>query len=457
MKIRTRLTLKYTGITAALFLLCLVMVYYVSDQTRSRTFFRNLRGEAVTKAHLFLNGQVHAGTMQSIYRNNRRFINEVEVAIYTSDFKMVYHDAIQSDIVKETPQMFHQLLASKDGIELYAGNKYQAIGMTYKFKGKIYIITAAAYDGYGYTNLAELRLTLTVLFIIGILLLFVAGYFMARNTLKPIKEVATEAERITARNIHKRLPVKNSHDELGELCIAFNSLLTRLEKSFMSQKMFISNVSHELRTPLASLTAELDLALQQERTPEQYQQAIKNTLQDAARMSNLTDGLLNLAKADYGQDQIKMEEIRLDELLLDARSTILRNHPDYKVGLVFTEEADDDKMITVRGNVYLLNIAFINLIDNNCKYSPDHSSYVQISSYGQYAILKFSDNGPGMSQEELLNVFTLFYRGNRNSRIKGYGIGMPLAKKIVTLHSGKITVSSQKGEGTIFTVKLPHV
>lgn len=457
MKIRTSLTLKYTGITAALMLLCFIAIYYVSDETRSRTFFRNLHGEAVTKAHLFLNNQVSAATMQSIYRNNRRFINEVEVAVYTPDLRMIYHDSVKSDIVKETPQMFSQILASGDGIEFYTGGKYQAIGMTYRFKGREYIVTAAAYDGYGHTNLAHLRDTLAGLFVIGIALLFGAGYLMASNTLKPVRQVVAEAEGITASNIHKRLPVKNSRDELGELCTTFNSLLARLEKSFAAQKMFVSNVSHELRTPLASLTAELDLANQQERTPEQYRTAITNALADARRMTHLTDGLLNLAKADYGSDQIKMEPVRLDELLLDARAALMHSHPDYRIELTFADETDDDSLITVKGNVYLLTIALTNLIDNNCKYSPDHTSCVTISSYGPNAIVKFTDNGPGMSEEEQQNVFTLFYRGNGDKRIKGYGIGMPLARKIITLHGGQISVSSTQHEGTTFTVELPHV
>lgn len=457
MKIRTTLTLRYTGITAAMLLVCMLLVYGLSEHARSRAFFRNLRGEAITKAHLFLNNQVKATTMQSIYRNNQRFINEVEVAVYTPDYHMLYHDAIQSDIVKETPQMIRQIEEAKDGIEFYIDNKYQAIGMTYRFKGHTYIVTAAAHDGYGYTNLAELRETLVALFIIGLTLLFLAGYLLAKNTLRPIRQVVSEAEGITASNIHQRLPVKNEHDELGELCTTFNALLTRLEASFNSQKMFISNVSHELRTPLSALSAELDLALQQERTSEQYKQAIDNALQDAKRMRQLTDGLLNLAKADYQKDQIKMEDLRLDELLLDARNAVQRDHPDYQVELVFDNEADDERSITVKGNLYLLTIALTNLIDNNCKYSDNHSSFVQISSFGRNAVVRFSDNGRGMSEEDLQNVFTLFYRGSKNSHIKGYGIGMPLAKKIIGLHQGTIHVVSQENEGTTYTVEIPHL
>ena len=387
MKIRTTLTLQYAGITAAVFFAFVVAVYYVSEHSRSNAFFRNLQSEAITKAHLFLNNQVDAKTMQSIYLNNQKFINEVEVAVYTTDFKILYHDALQNDIVKETPEMVKRILKRKN-ISFYV-DEYQAIGLVYPFEGQDYIVTAAAYDGYGYANRDALRNMLILLFIGGLTVLAVVGYILSRSTLKPIRNIVREAEKITASHIDKRLPVKNEQDELGELSITFNALLERLEKSFNSQKMFVSNVSHEIRTPLAALIAELDLSLQKERTGEQYREAMQNVLQDARRMNSLVDGLLNLAKADYQKEQIKMQEIRLDELLLDVREVILRAHPDYHIDLLFEqEEADDDRMITVRGNLYLLNIAFSNLIENNCKYSADKSSFVQISYWDKWTIVR---------------------------------------------------------------------
>lgn len=158
MKIRTRLTLQNTFVVAAVFLLCMVMIYLISERTRSRTFFHDLKSEAVTKAHLFLQNQVDAAIMQSIYLNNKKFINEVEVAVYTTDFQMLYHDAIQNDIVKENREMIDRILKQKE-IEFYV-DRYQAIGMVYSFAGKDYIVTAAAYDGYGHNNLYGLRKTL---------------------------------------------------------------------------------------------------------------------------------------------------------------------------------------------------------------------------------------------------------------------------------------------------------
>ena len=215
--------------------------------------------------------------------------------------------------------------------------------------------------------------------------------------------------------------------------------------------MFVSNVSHELRTPLAALIAELDVSLQKERTNEQYRVAMQNMLQDAKRMTRLIDGLLNLAKADYCKEEISMREVRLDELLLDVRELILRAHPDYSIELLFcNEDEDDDRLITTLGNPYLLNIAFSNLIENNCKYSANHSSIVQISFRDKWSVVRMSD-------KDKENLFTLFYRGENETLVSGHGIGMTLSKKIVHLHGGDIAVHSEQGKGTIFVVELPHI
>lgn len=456
MKIRTALTLKNSLVTAAVFALCLSLVYVASEHIRSKTFFHDLRSEAVTKAHLFLGGQVDSEVMQSIYLNNRKFINEVEVAVYDTSFLMLYHDAVQNDIIKEDSSMIQTIVADGD-MEFYVDG-YQCIGMLYDYGGRKYVVTAAAYDGYGYDNLSSLLNALIVLFVIGLSLLFVSGYYLSRAALKPIRDIVSEAENISATSISRRLPVKNEKDELGELATTFNDLLSRLEESFNSQKMFVSNVSHELRTPLAALMAELGITLQKDRTQQQYRDALDNVMNDARRMNSLIDGLLNLAKADYGKEQISMQEIRLDELLLDVRECILRAHPEYKIELVFDEqETDDDRFVTVSGNSYLLSIAFSNLIENNCKYSPDRTSFVQISFWNKWTVVRMSDNGAGLSDDERQNMFKLFYRGKQEHVAAGHGIGMALAQKIVNLHQGKINVLSDEGKGTTFVVEMEHL
>ena len=455
MKIRTRLTLRYSALTAVIFLMTMFAIYFFSEHVRSDSFYRNLQREAVTKAHLFLSGKVEASTMHSVYVNNRNFIDEVEVAVYKKPFTMLYHDAIQSDIVKETGKMISDI-NKKKSIQFYVG-KYQAVGMTYVFEGQEYIVTAAAYDGYGYANLNSLKNILIILSLLGLSILMLVGHMLAGSALSPVQEIVKKVKAISANNIEERLPTGKNKDELDELSRAFNELLENLEKAFKSQKLFVSNVSHELRTPMSALIAETELSLLKPRDDERYRTSLNNILEDSRKVIKLIEGLLDLAKADYNPSQIKMEQVRLDELLIESQSMIIKAHPEYHIEVLFDGEADSDSVITVYGNRYLLTTAFKNLIENNCKFSDNKTSIIQIGYWEEESIIRFSDNGIGISDKDKENMFTPFYRGDNFTYSAGHGIGMTLANKIITLHGGNIDVKSKENEGTTFIVKLKHV
>ena len=455
MKIRNHLALYYSGITAIVLIFILSFIYVFSEQSRSKEFYRDLKKEAITKANLFLDNRVDAETMQSIYLNNREFINEVEVAIYNKTATLLYHDAIEIDIIKETPYMIEQIL-ERGVIEFYQ-DQYQAIGIVYTFKGVEYVVTAAAYDGYGYAKQSALQIILLFSAIIGLGLLLIMGYLLAKRALNPVSRIVKEAERITASNLDLRIPVINKKDELGELSMTFNRMLDRLEKAFESQKQFVSNVSHELRTPMAALIAELELALLKERSINEYKQAIEHALNDAKRVTKLSEGLLNLAKANYEPEQIKMEEVRLDELLLDARSLVLKANPNFKVDLLFEQESDDPNLITVFGNSYLLKIAFVNLIENNCKFSDNKSSLIQISFWDKSSIIRFTDTGIGINPADFKELFTPFYRGSNRDYAKGHGIGLTLSYNILQIHQGSLAIHSEVNSGTTYIIEIPHI
>ena len=147
----------------------------------------------------------------------------------------------------------------------------------------------------------------------------------------------------------------------------------------------------------------------------------------------------------------------VSKLLLDANELVLKAHPDYHIELIFEQEADDDRVLTVIGNPYLLTTAFVNLIENNCKYSDNRTSFIQISFCDQWTIVSLSDNGAGMSETDKENLFKLFYRGENKNQAQGHGIGMTLTKKILTLHKSEISVYSHQGEGTTFVVRFHHL
>ena len=275
----------------------------------------------------------------------------------------------------------------------------------------------------GYDMLHILNTRLLAVWAVSFGLLFVIGYFMARSVLKPVSEIVKQVEAITASNLSKRVEVEDHKDEIG----------------------------------MAALIAELELSLYKERSSEDYKKVVENALSDARNIEKLSNGLMDLAKASYNTEQISMSAIRLDEVLLDASAMVMKAHSGYNVDLRFEDDTEDDGMVTIRGNDYLLRTAFVNLIENNCKFSSDQSSTVQISFSKHKVLIRFSDTGIGIPEEDMEHLFEPFYRGRNRDFSQGNGIGMALVERIIKLHKGAISVYSHHDKGTVFTLIFDYL
>lgn len=455
MKIRTRLTILFTLITATILLAFATLIYISAKENREKEFYSLLRKEALTKANLFFNAKVETKTLQEIYKNNRQLLNEVEVAIYDSSFNLLYHDAVDIDYVKETPEMINEIY--QKGEKQFYQEEWQVIGLRYEFENKYYIITATAIDQYGYNKLESLLKNSIIVFVISILFIYIAGRFFSKRAFDPVKEMTEKAKLISATNLDLRLNSNGSEDELSELASTFNEMLNRLENSFDAQKHFVSNISHELRTPLAAIITELELSTNKEKNVGEYKSTIQNALGDAKKLVRLSNSLLDLAKASYDPTEISFKPIRIDEILLDARQQVQKANPNYKIDIHFEDDFENDNQISVNGNEYLLKVAFSNLFENGCKFSRDKQSIVSIGFEKEKIQLRFSDKGIGISKIDLKNIFTPFYRGENKQFADGNGIGLSLTQKIIHLHKGSISVQSKQQQGTIFTVELQTV
>ncbi|WP_184551058.1 sensor histidine kinase [Mucilaginibacter sp. FT3.2] len=455
MTIRNRLTILFTTIIAALLLAFALVIYLSFAQNREEEYYSLLHHTAITKANLLLDARVQPAVLQLIYRNAENSLFQEEVAIYDTSFHLLYHDAVDIDKVKETPEMIDEIVHKKQ-IRFYQGS-LQVVGFLYHHKQNDYVITAAANDEAGYGKLRDLKYNLIIAFFIAIVFIYLAGQFFASRALKPVSDLVDEVEEITATNLDLRIKEGNGKDEIAELAITFNAMLNRLEKSFDAQKEFVSNISHELRTPLTAMLTELQVTVEKERDNLFYKDSINHAISDAQKLVRLSNSLLDLAKANYDHTEISFKEVRLDEILLDARNDVLHNHPGYKINIIFELEIEDDDFISVLGNEYLLKVAFMNLIENGCKFSKENESSVAISYFSDKTILRFQDQGIGISEDELPKIFTAFYRGENKSFTGGNGIGLSLTKKIIDLHKGSIAVSSILNSGTTFMVEMPHV
>ncbi|MBB6331643.1 signal transduction histidine kinase [Chryseobacterium sediminis] len=448
MKIRTRLTLLFTLITAMLLSVYSVSIYYSSKEAREKSFYSELQNEAIAKADLFFRSSLPEQEMHKLYKNNTRTLNEVQVAIYDVNKKLVYHDDAKVDYVKETPEMLSQIFQKKR-INFFL-NDLQVIGMVYHYEGKTYAVTAAAYDQYGYEYLTHLFTISIISFFSILILIYLAGIFLSKKALSPLSEMVNQIKKITAGKLQLRLKTTKEKDELNELAQNFNGMLERLENSFDSQKHFVSNISHELRTPLAAIITELELASEKDKTQEEYQETIQYALEDARNMVKLSNSLMDLAKASYDPNEISFSEVRLDEVLLESYTKIIKENSEYKVSLNI-EDAIEEQQLIIQGNEYLLQVAFNNLIDNACKYSPEHMCSIDVKSNSKNLLISFTNRGNKIPNEDLEHIFKPFYRSETSRQKKGHGIGLFLTEKIILLHHAKITVVSDDNE-TIFTV-----
>ncbi len=279
------------------------------------------------------------------------------------------------------------------------------------------------------------------------------GWVLGNRALRPVDNISAAASRISSGNLSERIDVAETDSELGRLAGVLNSTFARLEAAFAQQKQFTADASHELRTPLAVMITEAQAALARERSPEEYRETVAACLETAQQMRRLTQSLLELARFDAGQVAVERSPFNLAE---QAGACIELIKPlAEKRGI---QIACDLQPAPIKGDPDRLAQVLVNLLTNAVEYNRlDGNIEVATGVHNGTATVKVSDTGRGISAQDLPHVFERFYRADKSrARAQGhYGLGLAICKAIVEAHGGTITLSSQPGVGTVFTVSLP--
>ena len=300
----------------------------------------------------------------------------------------------------------------------------------------------------------EIELLLIVPFVL--LLGAIGSYWLAAHAFAPINRLTSIARRIEAGDLHERVPVPRSKDEVQRLALTFNEMIERLDKAFARQRRFVADASHELRTPVAAIRSMTDVVLAQ-RAPvesEEYFSVLRDVNAEAERLGHLINDLLALARTDENQVVLEHELVRLDLLVADVAATTEPLAAER--GITF--EVLTPQPATVLGDEVRLIQVIMNLIDNAVAYTNGGGKVtleVGIKYNNAYLIVR--DTGIGIAKEHLDHIFERFYRVDpARSRAAGNtGLGLAITEWIVQAHGGKISVESEVGQGTTFTVMLP--
>lgn len=300
--------------------------------------------------------------------------------------------------------------------------------------------------------LSALLLILAVSLPVVIFLLVLVGYLMTHHWLRPLHDIVAEAERISADDLSRRLPVGNPHDELGRLAGVFNATLTRLEESFSTLDRFAADASHELRTPLTTLRTVGEVALQRGRTTEEYREVIGSMLEEAQRLHTLVERLLRLSRATGGKQEVRVVPVRLDQIVSDcvAELGILAEERRQHLALEVVE-------CTVRTDPILFRQALQNLVDNAIKFSPPEATIrITMEVTEEAWIIAVSDPGPGISPELRRRVTDRFFRADSARSAGGFGLGLALTLAYMRALGGALAYEAQLPQGSSFRLTLPR-
>jgi two-component system OmpR family sensor kinase len=285
------------------------------------------------------------------------------------------------------------------------------------------------------------------------------GLWLVRVGLRPLRDMERTAEAISGGDLMRRVPSPNARTEVGHLATAFNVMLERVEglvtdlrSSEARLRRFVGDASHELRTPIAAVSAYAQLFSKGAASrPDDLQRAMNGIERESARMANLVEDLLTLARLDEGQ-VLSAEAVELVGLVMEASDTAMLVGPAWPLTFVAADAVE------VSGDRNALRRVIDNLLSNVRAHTPEGTlTTVTVGRTGTEAFIEVSDDGPGITVEQAGHVFERFFRldASRSRQSGGAGLGLAIVASIVERHGGRVTAGPGTLGGALFRVSFP--
>lgn len=314
------------------------------------------------------------------------------------------------------------------------------------------------------TTLSNLRRNLILSSVMTMIALTLGAWLIGDAAMRPLARMSGTARDIgRTGDLSQRITPPRTRDEVQDLADTFNDMLARLEETFTAQRRFVADASHELRTPLTALRANADIMLRQIELGiydrDDLTEGLTDVRDEVDRMSRLVQNLLTLARADVGW-RPELEPVDLVTIARDTARIAAPLRRGQTLDVTIPPADGDDDIIEVLGSTDQLTQLILILLDNAFVYTPPTAQVtLDVRRDQSAAVVMVSDTGDGITAEHLQHLFERFYRTDdvRARASGGAGLGLAIARWIVQVHGGEITVQSTPGTGSVFTVRLPIV
>lgn len=451
MNIRQKILLSFSSVTIVLLGVSFIVIYTLFAEYREEEFQQRLKEKMTSTLNFIEEAQkINASILQALERVTLNEAYEEKILLFDEDKKLIY-SSIDDLKITFAQSLLNDLNAENNWIETKSDD-YDIVAVHLNFQNDQFYGISMAYDNFGYSKLRYLKYVLLVIFFIIAFTILIVTFYISRQISLPINTMAVQIENLTFDSADQKIEIPNTRDEIHVLAVKFNELMKRLNEAFAFQKHVVHHISHELKTPIAVLVSNFE-RIEHEQDTVKIRQFLKLQKEDTKHLADIINALLDIARAESGTN-IKNETVRVDDLIFD---TIEKLKIVYPQGVFLVEIANDiesEDHLIVTGNRRLLTAAFSNLLTNAIHYSSDGRVKIQITANVFNVNVSITNAGETIADTELPFMFQHFFRGENSRGKRGFGLGLVLINRIITLHAG--TVAYQKDNNlNIFRIKIP--
>jgi len=430
----------------------LALIYYTFDSSREKEFKdRVVNKIGTTLSFLVEIKEINSLLLQSMEERTTGGIITQTTQLYNFKKELLFSNKAKSQI-QSKEYILEQLTNSNRYIEMVEDSSF-VVGVFYTKDSTTYYGVAKAYDVSGIKSVRQLQKILFIFFSIFAVICVAITFVISRKISKPIQVLTKELTNLDFEN-SPIITVQGTGDEIAVLSLQFNKLMSRLQKSFAFQKHAIHHISHELKTPIAILVSNFE-RIEKEVDFEKVKTLIVEQKESTKNLADIINTLLEIAKTEASHSIFK-EVIRIDEEIFDVIDDVTKLEKIFRFDFAFIGKEIYGSGLEVLGNRRLLTIAFTNLALNCIRYSDIQKASITVESKSGRVVVSFSNQGPTIKTGEEQFLFQHFFRGTNSLGKRGFGLGLVLTHRIVSLHKGKIIYKTAGNKTNIFEISLPH-
>ncbi|MFH6991903.1 ATP-binding protein [Flavobacterium sp. FlaQc-48] len=438
MTLKNRISLLVSLLFTILFGLASTLIFVLYSNFRKDEFRDRLEIKALSNIKLLVNvKQIDNQLLKMIDQNSINKLYDEKTLVFDSDYKLIY-SSIDDAKIKWSVDDLKYLKKHKTFFK-QQGN-YEVYGVFYDTKDRDFYALISATDNFGQRRLLFLRYTLVVSYILFTCICWVITSITVKKLMSPLNIFHQKIKKINENNLDTRVESKSNNNEIDLIANEFNFMMDRIEISYQRQKEFTAHASHELRTPLSRITSQIENVIVDAKTSDDRKSFLTAILSDVNQLTELINSLLILSKIDNKNHQ-ENELHRMDEILFSSIESLNKSYPEFVILFEIEENDHLDTALEIRGNKNLLEIAISNVLKNACVYSDNKQAKVIISAQDDHLIIAISNTGKTLNEEEQKNLFQPFMRGENSQGTSGFGLGLRIVQRILTLHNATITYS----------------